>query len=722
MSSISELAQKLNSASDAIVAEAPKVWLIKPSICSKGYGEVSYPEYGEIRNALIKHWFPKGCECFQKYIVEGDIMEYFAIFFDAEEGGLGNKDARRFAKICGVSPTGNFVIMRKKWVDGEEVTINMGVDMTQFLRFCEGSALSLDESIKLSGASAPPQKIDGFFKDSLEGKNNNKSLNNMSSSKELVDKLSEKSVAELSSRLDELSKEEIGELIGAVNYCIADSKKCVPECVPRSMFGTSWWKCLGYPSACGCAEVARLENRPPMPNARPSNPLFSDMVEICIIKSRNVLGVFPDKYVNDDADRAVREKYLEYWFEFCKEQGVDAKGGTMEIYQNPEDVANAYPQGLKNVVIAPLLSEVRKHIGNEDCPKFSVTCGHMMVDSEVKASDKMPLSNLGSKDLRDVVVGMAKLDIEEKWVEFSEHRLKSVKMSFADSDSPAVPAEKQCVFCGCDWGEYGNNAEPVSSGQCCDDCNRNVVLKFRRENRKMKADDECSRDCSFTSGCDCKAKNAEAIRNNKILEIIGEQIVSVSEKICVVVSVDAGLEPNRIGKEATEADLELVAGVVKVAGWVGTARDWCLAKGKVTIAEAIQGLDSFIFGLMRKSNLEALYYCIANRISDEDEAKWRKQEIAEAELLKVIAEAKPEKKEKPKTAKQLEAEATRQANAEKKKADKAKAEFEAKSAIVQEANRKKAQDKQKAILKAKRANQMKLAEQALASQAGKSSK
>jgi hypothetical protein len=465
-----------------------------------------------------------------------------------------------------------------------------------------------------------------------------------------------------------------------------------------------------------------------MPNARPSNLYnkvcndFGERIEISIIKSRNVLGVFPDKYVGDDAPKAVREKYMEYWFEFCKEQGVDAKGGTMEIYCSPEDISSAYPQGLKNVVIAPLLSEVRKHIGNEDCPKFSVTCGHMMVDSEVKASNEATSAHLNSKDLRDVVVGMAKLDIEEKWVEFSEHRLKSVKMSFADSDSPAVPAEKQCVLCGCDWGEYGNNAEPVASGQCCDDCNRNVVLKFRRENRKMNADDVCSRDCSFTSGCDCKAKNAEAIRENKIIEIIGEQIISVSEKICVVVSIDAGLEPNRIGKEATEADLEMVAGVVKVAGWVGTARDWCLAKGKVTIAEAILGLDSFIFALMRKSNLEALYYSIANRISDEDEANWRKQEIAEAELLKVIAEAKPEKKEKPKTAKQLEAEATRLANQAKKKADKEKAEFEAKAEIAREANRKKAQDKQKAILKAKRANQMKLAEQALASQVGKSDK
>jgi hypothetical protein len=689
---MSSLADKIFQAKSSAVENAPKVWVIKPEMDAVAENEMlghPYPEFN--RKALLAKWFPNNFEVKQWYVKEGDIMEYFVVFFDAEEGGLYNEMAVQIAKACGVAPTGNFVVMRKKWFGEEERTIDMGVSVFEFLSFIQPKKVKLPAGIKLSGASAPPQKIDGFSKESLEGKNNNKSLNNMSS-------------------ISEVKKSNIYASV------------CNPPCVPRSMMGTSWWKCLGYPSACGCAEVARLENRPPMPNANPSNPLLNEVMRISIIKSRNVIGVFPDKYVNDDAPKAVREKYLEYWMEFCKEQGVDAKGGTMEVYESPANLSSAYPQGLKNVVFAPLLSEVQEMEKGDISRKFSVSCGHMMYDSEVKSSNEATFANLGSEDLRDMVIGMAKMDIEDKWIEFSKHRLRCVKMSFADSDSPAVPAEKQCVFCGCDWGEYGNNAEPVASGQCCDDCNRNVVLKFRRENRKMKADDECNGDCSFIGGCDCKAKNAEAVRNNKILEIIGEQIIAVSEKICVVVSVDAGLEPNRIGKEATEADLELVAGVVKVAGWVATARDWCLAKGKVTIAEAIQGLDSFIFGLMRKSNLESLYYSIACRISDEDEARWKKQEIAEAELLKVIAEAKPEKKEKPKTAKQLEAEATRQANAEKKRADKAKAEFEAKSAIVQEANRKKAQDKQKAIAKAKRANQIKMAEQALANQVGKSDK
>jgi hypothetical protein len=151
--------------------------------------------------------------------------------------------------------------------------------------------------------------------------------------------------------------------------------------------------------------------------------------------------------------------------------------------------------------------------------------------------------------------------------------------------------------------------------------------------------------------------------------------------------------------------------------------DWVKAKGKVTIAEAVQGLDSFVYGLMRGSErLIDVYVRVGERLKADDAENARLQAIAEAELMKVIAEAEPEKKVKAKTAKQLEAEATRKANAEKKKADKAKAEFEAKAEAMRAISQKKAQDKQKAIAKAKRLNQIKMAEQALASQVGKSDK
>ena len=39
--------------------------------------------------------------------------------------------------------------------------------------------------------------------------------------------------------------------------------------------------------------------------------------------------------------------------------------------------------------------------------------------------------------------------------------------------------EKNCSICGKKYGGYGNNAQPVSSGRCCDICNMLVVIPTR---------------------------------------------------------------------------------------------------------------------------------------------------------------------------------------------------------------------------------------------------
>lgn len=37
----------------------------------------------------------------------------------------------------------------------------------------------------------------------------------------------------------------------------------------------------------------------------------------------------------------------------------------------------------------------------------------------------------------------------------------------------------KCCFCGKDAGKFGNNAQPVMNGRCCDDCNNGVVIPIR---------------------------------------------------------------------------------------------------------------------------------------------------------------------------------------------------------------------------------------------------
>ena len=40
-----------------------------------------------------------------------------------------------------------------------------------------------------------------------------------------------------------------------------------------------------------------------------------------------------------------------------------------------------------------------------------------------------------------------------------------------------MKAENQCVICGKQIEGYGNNAEPLAHGRCCDFCNAGVIAR-----------------------------------------------------------------------------------------------------------------------------------------------------------------------------------------------------------------------------------------------------
>lgn len=41
---------------------------------------------------------------------------------------------------------------------------------------------------------------------------------------------------------------------------------------------------------------------------------------------------------------------------------------------------------------------------------------------------------------------------------------------------------KKCCFCKIIIKEFGNNAEPIKKGVCCDECNKNIVIPIRIKN------------------------------------------------------------------------------------------------------------------------------------------------------------------------------------------------------------------------------------------------
>ena len=45
--------------------------------------------------------------------------------------------------------------------------------------------------------------------------------------------------------------------------------------------------------------------------------------------------------------------------------------------------------------------------------------------------------------------------------------------------------KNKCCICGAEFKGYGNNAQPLGKGTCCDVCNW-AVIKARYNNRKKK--------------------------------------------------------------------------------------------------------------------------------------------------------------------------------------------------------------------------------------------
>ena len=100
-----------------------KIWLMTPD-----NNKIQVIKY----DFNIRKYFPNNYEC--KMIPINDIFEYYVIFFDAEDGGYFNNTAKWIAPHCGVVPTGNFIIVHKKWdmEEEKELTVDMDISVKDF--------------------------------------------------------------------------------------------------------------------------------------------------------------------------------------------------------------------------------------------------------------------------------------------------------------------------------------------------------------------------------------------------------------------------------------------------------------------------------------------------------------------------------------------------------------------------------------------------------------
>ena len=59
------------------------------------------------------------------------------------------------------------------------------------------------------------------------------------------------------------------------------------------------------------------------------------------------------------------------------------------------------------------------------------------------------------------------------------HEIQLVFLHYEEEGLEEDLKETKCVICGGPLGKYGNNAQPVADGRCCDDCNVRKVIPAR---------------------------------------------------------------------------------------------------------------------------------------------------------------------------------------------------------------------------------------------------
>lgn len=82
---------------------------------------------------MLKKYFPRGFETYQIFMDDSQ-LEYICIFFDADNRGMYNSSyaADIIASTIGISPTGNMLILRKKWINKEECLVDMDMRFDEF--------------------------------------------------------------------------------------------------------------------------------------------------------------------------------------------------------------------------------------------------------------------------------------------------------------------------------------------------------------------------------------------------------------------------------------------------------------------------------------------------------------------------------------------------------------------------------------------------------------
>ena len=101
----------------------------------------------------------------------------------------------------------------------------------------------------------------------------------------------------------------------------------------------------------------------------------------------------------------------------------------------------------------------------------------------------------GIDSMRKLKSDFKALDMKkEKQIRDDDFDFSGIKDDDFDLDFRSINEDldehEKCVICGAEIEGYGNNAEPVKHGVCCDECNQTIVIPARLEKMKHKPIEE----------------------------------------------------------------------------------------------------------------------------------------------------------------------------------------------------------------------------------------
>lgn len=136
--------------------------------------------------------------------------------------------------------------------------------------------------------------------------------------------------------------------------------------------------------------------------------------------------------------------------------------------------------------------DVDEYTDEVDPATYDFTCFDVVLLPAVESA-RMKLVTEGLETNKVDYKKLLKEDIQKSSPESRKtmiETLNNLGIKLDEDESLKEENKKVCVICGKEYDGYGNNAQPVKDGKCCDKCNQEVVIPARIKKMGLKEEAE----------------------------------------------------------------------------------------------------------------------------------------------------------------------------------------------------------------------------------------